>query len=383
MVRNLDPVRPHCPRASPTSPSRSPATRRPATSRCRSSIRCGSSTAPAPPACPRASCTPTAESCSNRSKPTPCTTTWALRPGVHRRHHRVGGVEHARRRDGHRRHHRHLRRQPHLRAVRTTCSSICAQHRVTRFGTGAAYLDPVREGRRHPRRRLRSDPHCARSCAPAPHCPTPPGAGSTDTSAPMSTSAPTAAEPMSPPDSLAPTPCTGLPRRTAGPVPRGGRPSLGLRRAPGDRSGRGDGDHRADAVDADLLLERPRRTPLPRRVLRHLPGRVAARRLDHHHRPRHAAGSTAAPTRPSTAAASGWARPTSTRPSTPSRRSPTPWSIGAELPDGGYHMPLFVVLRAGCDLDDALVDKIRSSDPHARCPRGTCPTRSSMSPPCP
>ncbi|MCB8914116.1 acetoacetate--CoA ligase [Rhodococcus pyridinivorans] len=35
--------------------------------------------------------------------------------------------------------------------------------------------------------------------------------------------------------------------------------------------------------------------------------------------------------------------------------------IGAELPDGGYHMPLFVVLRDGYGLDDALVDKIRST----------------------
>ena len=35
--------------------------------------------------------------------------------------------------------------------------------------------------------------------------------------------------------------------------------------------------------------------------------------------------------------------------------------IGAELPDGGYHMPLFVVLRDGCDLDDALTDKIRAT----------------------
>ncbi|WP_370178516.1 acetoacetate--CoA ligase [Rhodococcus wratislaviensis] len=35
--------------------------------------------------------------------------------------------------------------------------------------------------------------------------------------------------------------------------------------------------------------------------------------------------------------------------------------IGAELPNGGYHMPLFVVLRSGYDLDDALVEKIRST----------------------
>ena len=45
------------------------------------------------------------------------------------------------------------------------------------------------------------------------------------------------------------------------------------------------GDHRADAVHAGRLLERPGRRALPRGVLRRLPGRLAARRLDHH-RPR-------------------------------------------------------------------------------------------------
>jgi acetoacetyl-CoA synthetase len=32
--------------------------------------------------------------------------------------------------------------------------------------------------------------------------------------------------------------------------------------------------------------------------------------------------------------------------------------IGAELPDGGYYMPLFVVLAPGAELDDALRDRI-------------------------
>ena len=35
--------------------------------------------------------------------------------------------------------------------------------------------------------------------------------------------------------------------------------------------------------------------------------------------------------------------------------------IGAELPDGGYHMPLFVVLRPEYTLDEALLDKIRTT----------------------
>ena len=50
------------------------------------------------------------------------------------------------------------------------------------------------------------------------------------------------------------------------------------------RSGRA-GDHQADAVDAGVLLERRRRQPLSRRVLRQVPGRLVSRRLDHHHRP--------------------------------------------------------------------------------------------------
>jgi len=65
---------------------------------------------------------------------------------------------------------------------------------------------------------------------------------------------------------------------------RAGR--LGQRRPAGNRGGRRAGRHRADAVDAAVLLERPRRAPLPRRVLLHLPRRLAARRLDGNHRPR-------------------------------------------------------------------------------------------------
>ena len=50
--------------------------------------------------------------------------------------------------------------------------------------------------------------------------------------------------------------------------------------------------------------------------------------------------------------------------------------IGAEQPDGGYWMPLFVVLADDAELTDALRDRIKAtSDP--RCRRGMCPTRSS------
>ncbi|KAF0960860.1 acetoacetate--CoA ligase [Rhodococcus sp. T7] len=43
--------------------------------------------------------------------------------------------------------------------------------------------------------------------------------------------------------------------------------------------------------------------------------------------------------------------------------------IGAELPNGGYHMPLFVVLRDGYDLDDALTEKIRTTIRRETSPR--------------
>ncbi|WP_228001431.1 acetoacetate--CoA ligase [Nocardia australiensis] len=43
--------------------------------------------------------------------------------------------------------------------------------------------------------------------------------------------------------------------------------------------------------------------------------------------------------------------------------------IGAELPDGGYHMPLFIVLRAGYHFDDTLADKIRTAIRHEVSPR--------------
>ena len=55
------------------------------------------------------------------------------------------------------------------------------------------------------------------------------------------------------------------------------------RRARSRRAGRAR-RHRADAVDAGRLLGRPRRAAAARGVLRRLPGRVAARRLDRAHR---------------------------------------------------------------------------------------------------
>ena len=53
------------------------------------------------------------------------------------------------------------------------------------------------------------------------------------------------------------------------------------------RRGRRARDHRADAVDARLLLERPGRRALPLLVLRHVPRHLAPRRLDRDHLARH------------------------------------------------------------------------------------------------
>ena len=51
--------------------------------------------------------------------------------------------------------------------------------------------------------------------------------------------------------------------------------------------------------------------------------------------------------------------------------------IGAEQPDGGYWMPLFVVLAEGAELTDELQDRIKQHRARRSCPRDTYPTRSS------
>ena len=63
-----------------------------------------------------------------------------------------------------------------------------------------------------------------------------------------------------------------LPGRRGGILRRG--------RQAGYRPGRRAGAHPADAVDAGRLLERPRRCAVPGELLRHVPGDLAARRLD-------------------------------------------------------------------------------------------------------
>ena len=119
----------------------------------------------------------------------------------------------------------------------------------------------------------------------------------------------------------------GLPRRAAGPLARRARRGVGRGRQRGGRRGRRARDHRADALDAHLLLGRPGRRAAARVLLRDVPGDLAPRRLDPHHRARHRASSPGARTRRSTAAASAWARRRSTAPCSRSTRSPTrSWS---------------------------------------------------------
>ncbi len=76
----------------------------------------------------------------------------------------------------------------------------------------------------------------------------------------------------------------GLRGRDVGTLPRGRGPGLRAGRAARRRRAGRAGDHRADAVDAGRPLERPRRLPPARRLLRRLPRPLAARRLDPLHR---------------------------------------------------------------------------------------------------
>ena len=92
-----------------------------------------------------------------------------------------------------------------------------------------------------------------------------------------------------------------LPRRAAGPRARLRGRGLGRGRQAADRRGRRARDHRADAVDAGLLLGRRGRLALPRELLRAC-SRASGATATGSRSPRAARrSSTAAPTRPSTA----------------------------------------------------------------------------------
>jgi acetoacetyl-CoA synthetase len=164
--------------------------------------------------------------------------------------------------------------------------AVCAEQRATRFGTGAAYLTiceraGARPGDRHDLSALRSI---------------------MSTGSPLPDSAWHWVYDAVKSDLLLGSDCGGTDVCTAFigtnpllPVYAGEMqaPYLGVRVESWSEAGRpvvgevGDGDHRTDAVHAGGVLERPRRRPLPGRVLRHVPRGVAARRLDDRHRARH------------------------------------------------------------------------------------------------
>ena len=150
----------------------------------------------------------------------------------------------------------------------------------------------------------------------------------------------------------------------------------------GGRRARRAGDHRADAVDAAALLERPRgdaATGRPTSSRGPACGGTATGWRSPSAAP---ASSPAGRTPRSTAAACGWGRRTSTRRSSRSPPSLDCVVLGVEQPDGGYWMPLFVQLAPGEELTDELRDAAEGGDPRRRRRRGTCPTRSSPSPGC-
>ena len=126
-----------------------------------------------------------------------------------------------------------------------------------------------------------------------------------------------------------------------------------------------------------VLLERPRRRALPRGVLRHVPRRLAPRRLDRDHRRAARRSSTAARTRRSTAAACGWAPARSTARCSRSTRSSTRSSstsratarkLDAAVRRAARRRRARRRPRAG--------DRARASARTAR--RATCPTRSTQ-----
>ena len=115
------------------------------TRRCRSIIRCGCCTPPAPPACPSRSCTGTAAWSWSTSRPCPSTRTWARRRVLLVHHHRLDDVELPGRRPAGRRDAGGLRRQRHLSGHRRAVA-VTERERVSYFGVGAPYLLACAQG---------------------------------------------------------------------------------------------------------------------------------------------------------------------------------------------------------------------------------------------
>ena len=168
------------------------------------------------------------------------------------------------------------------------CGTSPSAPGVTTFGTSAAYIaacmkagvEPAdgRDLSRAARRRLDRLAAVARRAS----------AGSTTTSARTPGCSPPAAAPTSARRSSAAVPILpGLRGRAAGARARRVGRGVGPRGPAADRRGRRARDHRADAVDAAVPVERPGRRALPRVLLRHVPRHLAPRRLDRDHRARH------------------------------------------------------------------------------------------------
>ena len=171
-------------------------------------------------------------------------------------------------------------------------------------------------------------------------------------------SRPAAAPTSAPPSSAASRCCpsTAASSRAARSAPRS-RPSTST--ASRRRRGRRAGDHRADAVDAALLLGRHGRLALPRQLLRRCT-RASGATATGSRSPRAAPrSSTAARTRRSTAAASAWAPAEIYR--AVLRVPEVADALVVDVPRDGTEgwMPLFVVLREGAELDDELDGEIK------------------------
>ena len=190
-----------------------------------------------------------------------------------------------------------------------------------------------------------------------------------------------AAAPTSAPRSSAACPtAAGLPRASCRRARSAPRSRPGTRTAtPLDRRGRRARHHRADAVDAGLLLGRRRRRALPRELLRACTPASGATATGSRSPRAARRSSTAARTRRSTAAASAWARARST-----ARCSALDEIVDAlvvDVPRAG-HRGLDAALRRPARGRRArrrpASREIARRDPRATARRATSPTRSSQ-----
>ena len=239
----------------------------------------------------------------------------------------------------------------------------------------------LHEGRRRARRRAATSAASARSARPAPRSPPRASTGSTSTSAPTPgcsrpAAAPTSAPPSSAASPLLPVYRGELQARALGAAVEAWDEDGNSRHRRGRRARR----HRADALDARLLLGRRRRHPLPRQLLRACTPASGATATGSRSPRAARRSSTAAPTRRSTAAAIRMG--TSEIYRAVLGLDEIVDALVVDVPREGTDgwMPLFVVLREGAELDDELPRRDRPPDPRAAARPATSPTRSSRSP---